>query len=68
MAWLSADVDTPSRFAALVKLRTSATTRTAERTLSSSRTTDEWYSQTLIGFAVYSTARRAVMLNVEVAE
>jgi hypothetical protein len=38
MAWLSTDVDTSSRFAAFVKLRSSATARKAAHTLSSSRT------------------------------
>src|SRR5436190_15138796 len=48
IAWLSAEVDTPSRFAARVKLRSSATVRKAERTPSSSRTILEWYSQSLV--------------------
>src|SRR3989441_6081554 len=54
IAWLRAEVDTPSRFAARVKLRSSATARNADRTLSSSRTICEWYSQTLVDFTDYS--------------
>ena len=50
-AWLSADGDTASRFAARVKLRSSATVRNAARTLSSSRTICECYSQRLVDFA-----------------
>src|SRR5438093_2517370 len=56
IAWLRAEGDTPSRFAARVKLRSSATARKAERTLSSSRTIYEWYSQTLVDFTNYSGA------------
>src|SRR6266576_366667 len=54
IAWLSAEVDTPRRFAARVKLRSSATVRNADRTLSSSRTICEYYSQTLLDFTAYS--------------
>src|SRR5438128_5511362 len=54
IAWLSAEVDTPRRFAARVKLRSSATARNADRTLSSSRTICEYYSQTLLDFTGYS--------------
>src|SRR2546425_3108477 len=50
---LSAEVDPPRRFAARVKLRSSATARNAERTLSSSRTICEYYSQTLLDFTGY---------------
>src|SRR2546427_4944082 len=53
IAWLSAEVDTPRRFAARVKLRSSATARNADRTLSSSRTICEYYSQTLLDFTGY---------------
>jgi hypothetical protein len=48
IARLRAEGDTPSRRAARVKLRSSATARNAERTLSSSRTIDESYSQRLV--------------------
>jgi hypothetical protein len=48
MAWLSAEVDTSSRFAAFVKLRSSATARNAAaNTLSSSRTICESLSRAL---------------------
>src|SRR6266853_3301084 len=56
IAWLSAEVDTPRRFAARVKLRSSATARNADRTLSSSRTICEYYSQTLLDSSGYSGA------------
>src|SRR3989454_9253190 len=56
IAWLSAEVDTPRRFAARVKLRSSATARNADRTLSSSRTICEYYSQTLLDFSGYQGA------------
>src|SRR5436190_433674 len=61
-AWLSAEVETPSRFAARVKLRSSATARNADKTLSSSRTICEWYSQTLVDFTDYSGARSVATL------
>src|SRR5437016_12146432 len=54
IAWLSAEGDTPRRFAARVKLRSSATARNADRTLSSSRTICEYYSQTLLDFTGYT--------------
>ena len=44
IAWLSADCVTPSRFAAFVKLFSSATARNADITLSSSRTIREYSS------------------------
>src|SRR5437016_5388236 len=56
IAWLSAEVDTPRRCAARVKLRSSATVRNADRTLSSSRTICEYYSQTLLDYSRYSGA------------
>src|SRR3989449_2329001 len=56
IAWLTAEVDTPRRFAARVKLRSSATARNADRTLSSSRTICEYYSQTLLDFSGYQGA------------
>src|SRR5439155_13054919 len=62
IAWLSAEVDTPSRFAARVKLRSSATTSNADSTLSSSRTICELYSQTLIDSSIYTTALRSATL------
>jgi hypothetical protein len=43
-AWLSAERDTPTRFAARVKLRSSATARKAARTFKSSSCIGEWYS------------------------
>src|SRR5437867_182641 len=61
-AWLSAEVETPIRFAARVKLRSSATARNADKTLSSSRTICEWYSQTLVDFTDYSGARSVATL------
>src|SRR5882762_3072846 len=63
IAWLSAEVDTPRRFAARVKLRSSATVRNADRTLSSSRTICEYYSQTLLDFAGYSGRPGSVTLG-----
>jgi hypothetical protein len=54
IAWLSADGDTPSRFAARVKLRSSATAKNTDNTLSSSRTIPEWYSPTLVDLSNYS--------------
>src|SRR2546427_1938330 len=65
IAWLSAEGDTPSRFAARVKLRSSATARKADRTLSSSRTICEWYSQTLVAFTDYSGDEWVATLRVE---
>src|SRR5881409_3621941 len=65
IAWLSAEVDTPRRFAARVKLRSSATARNADRTLSSSRTICEWYSITLLDFSGYSGAHRPVTIALE---
>src|SRR3989454_6262724 len=62
IAWLSAEVDTPRRFAARVKLRSSATVRKAERTPSSSRTILEWYSQSLVDLTGYSGAQPAATL------
>src|SRR5437762_11367856 len=56
IAWLTAEVDTPRRFAARVKLRSSATVRNADRTLSSSRTICEQYSQTLLDYSGYTGA------------
>jgi len=44
MAWLNADVDTPDRTAARVKLRSSATTTNAANSLNSSLTAVEFYS------------------------
>ena len=63
IAWLSAEGETPSRLAACVKLRSSATARNADRTLSSSRTIREWYSQTLVDFADYSGRPPAATLR-----
>jgi hypothetical protein len=54
MAWLSPDVEMLSRFAARVKLRSTATVRNADRTLSSSRTTIHSPSTALAHFAAYS--------------
>src|SRR5438445_5404457 len=65
IAWLRAEVDTPSRLAARVKLRSSATARNADRTLSSSRTICEWYSQTLVDFPGYSDGYSVATLDVE---
>src|SRR5438552_376287 len=65
IAWLRAEVDTPSRLAARVKLRSSATARNADRTLSSSRTICEWYSQTLVDFPGYSGQKWVVTLRLE---
>ena len=52
MAWLTADVLTPSRTAARVKLRSSATTANAARTLSSSRAIVEFHSYTHLVLSV----------------
>jgi hypothetical protein len=52
MAWLSADGDTPSRFAAFVKLRSSATATKAASTPNSSRAIPEVYSQSHCHFGV----------------
>src|SRR5438552_17674096 len=65
IAWLIAEADTPRRFAARVKLRSSATARNADRTLSSSRTICEWYSQTLVDFPGYSGQKWVVTLRLE---
>jgi hypothetical protein len=65
MAWLSAEGDTPRCFAARVKLRSSATIRNADNTLSSSRTIPEWYSQTLVDFSGYPMAVGAATLKVQ---
>src|SRR5438105_4205682 len=54
IAWLSAEGVTPRRVAARVKLRSSATARNADRTLSSSRTICELHSITLLDFSRYS--------------
>jgi hypothetical protein len=63
IVWLNAEVDTSSRFAARVKLRSSATARNAERTLSSSRTICELYSQTFVDSTGYSGVRSAATLT-----
>src|SRR2546426_6214880 len=68
IAWLRAELDTPSRLAARVKLCCSATARKADRTLSSSRTICEWYSQTLVDFADYSGAQWAATLSLEAGD
>src|SRR5207244_10963574 len=68
IAWLSAEGDTPSRFAARVKLRSSATARNADRTLSSSRTICESYSQTLVDFTDYSGQEWVATLKSEDGE
>src|SRR2546421_2191627 len=56
IAWLSAEGVTPRRVAARVKLRSSATARNADRTLSSSRTICERYSLTLVDYSRYCRA------------
>src|SRR5881296_275878 len=56
IAWLSAEGVTPRRLAARVKLRSSATARNADRTLSSSRTICELYSLTLVDYSRYCRA------------
>jgi hypothetical protein len=48
-----------------VKLRSSATIRNADNTLSSSRTIHEWYSQTLVDFSGYQTCLALATLNVQ---
>src|SRR2546422_6981047 len=63
IAWLTAEVDTPRRFAARVKLRSSATARNADRRLSSSRTICEWYSITLLDFSRYSGPHSPVTIG-----
>src|SRR3989442_3051873 len=63
IAWLTAEVETPRRFAARVKLRSSATARNADRTLSSSRTICEYYSQTLLDFSGYSGVRGPITIG-----
>src|SRR5213594_722573 len=68
IAWLTAEVETPRRFAARVKLRSSATARNADRTLSSSRTICEWYSQTLVDFTDYSGQEWGATLELEDGE
>src|SRR2546428_1127714 len=62
-AWVTAEVETPRRFAARVKLRSSATARNADRTLSSSRTICEYYSQTLLDFSGYSGVRGPITIG-----
>lgn len=47
-AWLSAERDTPIRFAARVKLRSSATARKAASTLRLSSCIGEWYGAATI--------------------
>jgi hypothetical protein len=54
MAWLNPEVEMLSRFAARVKLRSSATVRNADRTLSSSRTIVHSQSTALAHSAIYS--------------
>src|SRR3989441_677103 len=56
IAWLSAEGVTPRRLAARVKLRSSATARNADRTLSSSRTICERHSLTLVDYSRYCRA------------
>src|SRR5437879_6934510 len=56
IAWDTAEGVTPRRLAARVKLRSSATARNADRTLSSSRTIREPYSLTLVDYSRYCRA------------
>ena len=65
IAWLSPEVETFSRFAARVKLRSSATARNAERTLSSSRTIVQSQSTALADSTGYSAASRGATLILE---
>ena len=57
IAWLTADGETPSFFAARVKLRSSATVRNAVKDVKS--TIHELYSQAHVDFADFSTSRFA---------
>ena len=67
IAWLSAEGETPRRFAAFVKLRSSATARNADRTFSSSPTIRELYSQRHADFAIYTQKPRPATLLSEVS-
>jgi hypothetical protein len=62
MAWLIAEGETPRRFAARVKLRSSATIRNAERAPRSILSICEFYSQWLIHLWDFSKALVAVTL------
>src|SRR3989442_1719205 len=62
IAWLSAEGVTPRRLAARVKLRSSATARNADRTLSSSLTICERYSLTLVDYSRYCRAVPSVTI------
>jgi hypothetical protein len=59
---LSADRDTPTRLAARVKLRSSATARKAARTFKSSSCVGEWYSHPHADLTNFSTPRPTAML------
>ena len=65
IAWLSPDVEMFRRFAALVKLRSSATARNADRTLSSSRRIVHSQSTDLAGYTSYSSSVSRVTLILE---
>src|SRR4051812_10559881 len=54
IAWLTAEVDTPRRFAARVKLRSSATARNASKTMRSTRAIHEYYSRALVLLSDFS--------------
>ena len=62
-AWLSADRETPTRFAARVKLRSSATARKAARTFKSFSCIGEWYSHTHAELTVYPVVCDAATLS-----
>jgi hypothetical protein len=65
IAWLTPDVDTFNRFAARVKLRSSATARNADRTLSSSRTIVYSHLTSLADCTSYSSQTWRVTLIFE---
>ena len=55
--------DTPTRFAARVKLRSSATARKAARTFKSSSSIGEWYSHPYANLTVFSGQGRVATLR-----
>jgi hypothetical protein len=65
IAWLTADGVMPSRFAAFVKLRSSATVRNVNNELKSSAAICEFYSQLFVDLGAFSTAQFAISLEIE---
>jgi hypothetical protein len=64
IAWLTADGLMPSRFAAFVKLRSSATVRNVDNELRSSAAICEFYSQLFGDFRTFSTAEFGISVKV----